>query len=154
MKQFYCLVLCLCEALSVIAQMGYLDYEERVLLPHGSLGLTTVSRNIVLTDSLTISEIGNGGKAFLYDRGLKYYRRHALWRDRKDSEISTPSFLSAYKEYQHQMELCNLGLNCRLFDDCNKSIESTELYLQALHEDQAFDSKQIYCRYKHCQEKE
>ncbi len=152
MQQIITISIFLFLSLQSFGQIDYTKLRDQYSVSCGKIDSTELLKNQTFLDSLSQFEIIKGEDKFLYDYAWTYYRRYLLWRHEKDLEISIEYNQKCWSKHQDIKALWNLGSNYRIFGDCDKALEFTELYISELKkiDESLIDYQQIYYRYKFC----
>lgn len=132
------------------AQVDYLEYKEKYSISCTIPDSAVIMSNQQLMDSLQSLEITGGEKVFLYDLGWLYYMKYMKWKNREDLEKAASTFERGWNEHQDLGALWNLGGIYRRLENCEKSLNLTELFIEQAADSVDVDYQQVYYRYKHC----
>lgn len=132
------------------AQVDYLALKEQFTLSCQRPDSTTIIKNQLFLDSIAELKLSHGHWAYAYDSGWLYYMRYAVWKQAKDLKTACDYFEEAWERHGHVMALWNLGDLYRQMGQCERSIDATEAYLNAVPDSLDVDYELVYLRYKLC----
>lgn len=135
---------------SAFSQVDYSELKSRYEISCGIPDSAQIVETFNFLDSLKSFEISVGEKEFLYDYGWVHYMKYLKWKNLGDLKIAATSFEKSWKEFQDIAALWNLGGIYRVLGECDKAIETTELYIEKMPDKSLIDYKQVYYRYKFC----
>lgn len=140
--------------LFALSQVDYLEFKEGYSLTCVVPDSMVIVKNQHLMDSLSSYDITNGVQAFYYDHAWVYYMRYIKWKDKDDLQTAANIWENGWLNHNCLHCLESTASALRYLNNCSKSLDYTELYLENVPDSVEVDYKAIYRRYKYCRGKE